>query len=47
MVTDPFVRADSLVTNGAAKLLICCTGERSTRGKTSKKLEDDSVNTKL
>jgi magnesium-transporting ATPase (P-type) len=28
-------------------LLICCTGERSTRGVLSKKLEDDAVNTKL
>jgi magnesium-transporting ATPase (P-type) len=46
-IADPFVRADSLVTSGSAKLLVCCVGERSTRGKNSKKLEDDSVNTKL
>jgi hypothetical protein len=46
-VNDPFVRADSLVTNGAAKILICCAGERSTRGVSSKKLEDDSINTPL
>jgi len=46
-MTDPFVRADALVTNGNAKLLVCCTGEKSTRGVTQSKLEDDSVNTKL
>lgn len=44
---DPFVRADAMVTGGQATLLVCCTGERSTRGANSKKLEDDSVNTQL
>jgi len=46
-LNDPFIRADSLVTNGTGKLLICCTGERSSRGKVARKLEDDSVNTRL
>ena len=30
---DPFVRADSFITNGHAKMVVCCTGEKSTRGK--------------
>ena len=41
------MKADALVTEGTAKLLICCTGEKSSRGVINKKLEDDSVNTKL
>jgi Ca2+-transporting ATPase len=44
---DPFIRADALCTSGSAKLLVCCVGEKSTRGILSKKLEDDSINTKL
>jgi magnesium-transporting ATPase (P-type) len=44
---SPFVKADSLTTRGQAKLLVCCTGEKSTRGARNEKLEDDSENTKL
>lgn len=44
---DPFVRADAIVTNGNAKLLVCCTGERSSRGDQSNDVEDDNVNTNL
>lgn len=44
---DPFVTADSLVTNGNAILLVCCVGSKSTRGDQMKKIEDDDVDTKL
>jgi len=44
---SPFVRADSLVTRGEAKLIVCCTGKKSTRGDKSDKFEDDGENTKL
>ena len=47
-MADPFVRCDSLCTGGSAKLLVCCVGDKSTRGPgNAKKLEDDSENTRL
>jgi len=31
-LNDPFVRADSLVVSGNGKFIVCCTGNKSTRG---------------
>lgn len=30
---DPFLRADSMVSRGSCKVVVCCVGEHSTRGK--------------
>lgn len=32
MNKDPFLRADSLITQGTCKALVCCVGENSSRG---------------
>lgn len=44
---SPFIKADSLVTRGQGKLLVCCTGENSTRGVNTASIEDLNESTRL
>jgi magnesium-transporting ATPase (P-type) len=44
---DPFLRADSLITRGHCKAIVCCTGEKSTRGKVVVSKADDTSLTPL
>jgi len=38
---DPFLRADSMVSKGGAKAVVCCVGEHSSRGKYSADVSEE------
>ena len=38
---DPFLRADSMVSRGSCKAVVCCVGERSSRGDKKAEIRDE------
>ena len=39
--SDPFLKADTMVSRGSCKAVVCCVGEHSTRGKYQADVKDE------